>query len=155
MDVIARRVNWMAIVASGLLFISPLLPTISWITEEPLNTLLLLLLCAVMPALPFVTLLLHLRLRSKLDKKPSDAVSESVIVTCVVMFVISVIIFFKGVLPEEYGVILVFFMPFLTIPATALVCLLSWKIATFIITRKEKHTEPSVACDAETRAHEP
>lgn len=135
----ARRLCVACALVAGLVCTSPCVPVFGRaLCDDPLtlvaaSTVLGLLTALVMPALPFGMLLLHLGMRRPLGDKSyeevSRPVSNSVIVSALLTMAVTLAIFIKGVLPEDYGLIYVVFMPFVTIPVAAVTCFMAWLIA--------------------------
>ena len=151
LDTIARRLNWTAIAVLSFLVVAPVLLHVN-ITQQPIGYLTHLITYILMPSFPFAILLMHLTMRSESNKQPSHAVSISVIVACVVAFFLSLVILVKGGFRTENGMAVVPFMPMATVPVAALSCFLSWAVAAFIISRKNKDTEQTSRGDSSTRA---
>ena len=126
---------------SSLLFVGYLIPSLSYISEEPFPVLICLVAALLAPMIPFASLILHFNARAQNDNPPSATVSSSILFAAVVTFVVTVAIFLFAILPYDYGVIIIFVMPMVTLPVMVIVCFLAWIIANRII----KKTEPSSA----------
>ena len=144
----ARRLCIACALVAGLVCISPYVLVFGRvIADDPFSlgtasTVLGILSALVMPALPFVMLLLHLKMRRPLGDKSYDKVSRpvshSVIIASLLTMGVTLAIFIKGVLPEEYGLIYVVCMPFVTIPVAALSCFVAWLVANTVEKRGNK-----------------
>ena len=131
-DQMARRLSWGCAIAADILYVTYPLRAASYVVHEPFHVLFGLFASLVLPALPFAMLLIHLSLRSN-EGRPSTAVALSVAVSSVLTLAFTVCVFFVAVLPEDYGLITVAFLPFVAVPLAAVICFVAWGLATTVL----------------------
>lgn len=131
-----KQLCWGCAVVSALLHIAPFGSCFADILDDPWSVLRVTVACLIFPTIPFLVLIGHVNMRARPDNSLPAPVSVSVVVSAVVTLLFTVWFFFWHVLPEEWGILWVFILPFVTVPVAAGLCFTVWVVAVLVLTRR-------------------